>query len=123
MIDHHWIDIFYSYTIYSNLIKLIAEINNDLSDTLIQCKKELVEFVDKNFYRVTLLKANNSIFNYNIISMCKTSLDEFTTPGNNFLPWNNPDGSPTGGVGIFFKEHLPLLISTDRSFDECLSIQ
>ena len=37
-----------------------------------------------------------------------------------YHPLNNPDGSKNGGVGIFYKESLPLRIREDLSFDACL---
>ena len=41
-------------------------------------------------------------------------------PGYVFLSANNPNGTKNGGVGIFYKESLPLRIRNDLSFDECL---
>ena len=73
-----------------------------------------------------MLEAHNINFNYDIISLCETSLYEALTvkenslSGYNFVSQNNPDGSKNGGVGIFYKETLPLKIRHDLSFDECL---
>ena len=36
------------------------------------------------------------------------------------IPSNHPNGNRRGGVGIFYKENLPLKIRKDRSFSECL---
>ena len=41
-------------------------------------------------------------------------------PGFKFHPCNHPDGNRSGGVGIFYKESLPLKIREDLSFNECI---
>ena len=38
----------------------------------------------------------------------------------NFITLNHPSGNRHGGVGIFYKENLPLKIRKDLSFNECL---
>ena len=43
--------------------------------------------------------------------------------GYNFLSLNNPDGSLNGGVGIFYKESLPLRVRFDLCFGECLVVE
>ena len=90
------------------------------------CNWNLNTLSKENFHRITLLEAHNSIFKYDIISLCETSLNDDVTvpenalPGYIYYPLNNPDGSRNGGVGIFYKESLPLRIREDLSFDECL---
>ena len=65
-------------------------------------------------------------FNYDIISLCETSLNETIEveenilPGYKFYPWNHPDDTGTGGVGISYKESLPLRFRQNLSFEECL---
>ena len=41
-------------------------------------------------------------------------------PEYKFHSCDNPDGSRNGGVGIFYKESLPIKIRQDLSFDECI---
>ena len=41
-------------------------------------------------------------------------------PGYIYHPLNHPDGARSGGVGIFYRDSLPLRIREDLSFDECL---
>ena len=63
-----------------------------------------------NFERVRLIQAHNSIFNYDIISICETSLnDSVELPETllndfTFVPANNPSNTRHGGVGLFFQE-------------------
>merc|ERR1712148_10119 len=40
------------------------------------CNWNLNSLSKNNFYRITLLEAHNSIFNYDLISLCETSLNE-----------------------------------------------
>ena len=73
-----------------------------------------------------LLQAQNAIYNYDIISLSETSLNEeseIPTPlmeGYKFEHLDHLSGDKHGGVGIFYKETLPLKIRNDLCFDECL---
>ena len=90
------------------------------------CNWNLNTLSKGNFSRVPLIEAHTAIFKYDIISLCETSLNDSNQPEENILPGykfvsrNNPDGSANGGVGIFFKETLPLRVRNDLSFNECL---
>ena len=58
--------------------------------------------------------------------MCETSLGcdetipENILPGYIYHPCNHVSGEKRGGVGIFYKDTLPIIIRNDLSFDECL---
>ena len=90
------------------------------------CNWNLNSLSTDDFHRITLLEAHNTNFNYDIISLCETSLNDSMTvkenslPGYLFKPLNSPDGGKNGGVGLFYKESLPLKIRYDLSFNECL---
>ena len=90
------------------------------------CNWNLNTLSKDNFNRVSLLEAHNSIFIYDIISLCETSLNEATKvpenilKGYNFISSDHPSGVNKGGVGIFYKEFLPLKIRPDLSFEECI---
>ena len=90
------------------------------------CNWNLNTLSKDNFCRVSLLEAHNTIFKYDIISLCETSLNDETKvpegilPGYHYHPFNHPDGRKSGGVGIFYKESLPLRVREDLSFAECL---
>ena len=82
-----------------------------------------------NFQRIQLIEAHNSIFNYDLISICETSLndsvelpvtllDEYT-----FVPANNPANTRHGRVGLFYKDSLPVRLGNDLSFDESIVIE
>ena len=78
------------------------------------------------FHRVSLIEANNVIIDYDIISLCETSLNDSLSVPDNILngylyhPCNHPSGEKKGGVGIFYKASLPLKIREDLSFPECI---
>ena len=79
----------------------------------------------ESFQRVRLIEEHNSIFNYDLISICETSLnDSIELPETllndyTFVSANNPANTRDGGVGIFYKISLPVIIRNDLSFDEC----
>ena len=82
-----------------------------------------------NFQRVRLIEAHNSIFNYDLISICETSLnDSVELPDTllndyTFVPANNPANIRNGGVGLFFKNSLPVIVRTDFSIDESIVVE
>ena len=88
------------------------------------CNWNLNTLSKDNFTRITLLEAHNTEHNYDIISLCETSLDDnVQVPemhGYKFHSCNHPDGNRSGGVGIFYKESLPLKIREDLSFNESI---
>ena len=82
-----------------------------------------------NFQRVQLIEAYNSIFDYDLISICETSLsdvvelpetllDEYT-----FVPANNPVNTRHGGVALFYKNSLPVIVRNDLSLDELIVVE
>ena len=82
-----------------------------------------------NFQRVQLIKAHNSIFDYDLITICETSLsDVIELPETQldeyrFVPANNPANTRHGGVGLFYKTSLPFIVRNDLSFDESIVVE
>ena len=85
-----------------------------------------------DFLRLRLLETQNSIFNYDLISLCETSLNDqvkFPDPNkylNNkytFISSDKPDNTRHGGVGPFYKNYLPLKVREDLSFAESIVIE
>ena len=78
------------------------------------------------FSSVSLLNAHNSIHNYDIISLCETSLSnsefvpENILQGYSYHACYHTSGEKKGGVGIIYKDSLPIIIRGDLSFDECI---
>ena len=81
-----------------------------------------------NFQRVNLIEAHNSIFNYDLISICETSsndsveLPDILLNDYTFVPANNPANSRNGGVGLFYKNYLPVIVRNDLCFDESIVV-
>ena len=80
-----------------------------------------------NFQRVRLIEAHNSLFNYDLISICETSLNntvelpEAHLDDYTFSPANNP--TKHGGVGLFYKNSLPVNPRYDLSFEESIVVE
>ena len=74
-----------------------------------------------NFHRVDILEAHNSIFNYDLISVCETNLnDTINLPDTllndyTFVSANHPLNRKHGGVGLFYKDSLPINVRCDLS--------
>ena len=79
-----------------------------------------------NSHRVSLIEARNSLFNYDLISICETCLNdsvelpETLLEGYTFVPVNNPANTRRGGVGLFHKNPLSVIIRNDLSFEESI---
>ena len=82
-----------------------------------------------NFQCVSLIEAHNSFFNYDMISNCETSLnDSVELPGPllndyTFIPANYSANTRHGGVGLFYKNSLPVVVRNDLSFDESIVVE
>ena len=82
-----------------------------------------------NFQRVRLIEAHNSIFNYDLISICETNLnDSVELPESllndyTFVPANNLLNTSNGGVGLFYKNSLQVIVRNDLSFDESIVVE
>ena len=81
------------------------------------------------FQRVRLIEAHATFFSYDLISICGTSLnDPVELPDSllndyTFVPANKPANDRHGGVGLFFKNSLPIIIRNDLSFDKSIIIE
>ena len=81
------------------------------------------------FSRINILIAHSAIYKYDIISLCETRLGidenvpENMLPGYIYHPCNHPSGEKKGGVGIFYKDTLPIKFRSDISFDECIVVE
>ena len=82
-----------------------------------------------NFERVRLIEAHNSIYNYDLISAYETSLNDsvklpdILLTDYTFVQCNNPTNTRHGGVGLFYKNSLPIKIRNDLSFDESIVVE
>ena len=83
------------------------------------CNWNLNSLTKDDFHRVDLLQAFNSNFDYDIISLCETSLNDrsdlskIKLENYTFIPSYNSNNSMTGGAGLFYKDTLPLKVRND----------
>ena len=127
--------LFYLFSKWLILIKIILsndiETNpGDLSNGFFTfCNWNLNSLAKDDFYRIRLLEAHNSISNYDIISICETSLNDTVTlpdvmlENYSFIPSKNPGNSRHGGVGLFYKNSLPVKVRDDLSFNETIVLE
>ena len=93
------------------------------------CNWNVNSLAKDNFHRVQLLEAHNSIFKYDLISLCETSLnDSVKLPDSlldnyTFVSRNSPNNTRHGGVGLFYKNSLPLVVRDDLGFDETIVVE
>ena len=71
---------------------------------------------------------HNSVYDYELISICETSLDDTIEipieliKDYKFVQCNNPNNTKHGGVGLFYKDTLPIKVRNDFSFDESIVV-
>ena len=93
------------------------------------CNWNINSLAKNNFQRVELINAHNSLYLYDLISLCEVSLnDSVEVPdgildGYNFIAKNNAANTRHGGVGLFYKNSLPLKVRDDLSFNECIVVE
>ena len=93
------------------------------------CNWNVNSLAKDNFHRVQLLEAHNSIFKYSLISLCETSLnDSVKLPDSlldnyTFVSLNSPNNTRHSGVGLFYKNCLPLVVRGDLGFDETIVME
>ena len=85
-----------------------------------------------DFQRLRLLEAQNSVFNYDLISLCETSLNDqikmpdqekFLNNEYSYIASNKPDSTRHGGVGLLYRNSLPLRERKDLSFPESIVVE
>ena len=92
------------------------------------CYDRRFYFEEMSWY-VWHMLSHKSIFNYDLISICETSLNDSVelpeTQFNDytFAPVNNPANTQHGRVGLFFKNSLPVIFRNDSSFDQLIVVE
>ena len=131
-------------TPYTNLwyCQLLISLNNDISKNpgpscpiqspgeatpyLSFCNWNLNTLGKDCFSRINLLIANNANYKYDISPYAKQVWElmkmyqKICCQTIFITPCNHPSGEKKGGVGIFYKDTLPIKIRSDLSFDECI---
>ena len=120
------------------LLTLLILISNDIeqnpgpghqSNYLNFMNWNLNSLATNNFSRLQIIEAHNSVHKYDLISICETSLTNSLATsvpeldGYTFEPANHPDNVTHGGVGLFYKNSLPIVVRRDLSFSESIVIE
>ena len=102
----------------------------DFSDSFFSfCNWNINSLAKDDFKRIQLLEAHNSLYNYDLISLCEVGLNdsiEIPDPlleNYTFISKNKADNSRHGGVGLLYKNSLPLFVRRDLGFDEALVVE
>ena len=89
--------------------------------SLIFCHWNLNGLTAHDSTKISLLQAYITQHNYGIICLTETSLNSsilndgnrFTIDGDNLTRSDHPNDSKKGGVCIYYKEHIPLILRDD----------
>ena len=107
------IDILHFYWVAPRLILLCCDVNpNPGPDTFKFCCWNLNSIIAYDFLQVTLIEAYNSLYNYDLLGIVETHLDDtidqerLALKGYNLITCNHPLNIKRGGVGLYIKESL-----------------
>ena len=102
----------------------------DFSDSFFSfCNWNVNSLGKEDFKRIELMEAHNSLYSYDLISMCEVALnDSIVIPdplleNYTFIFKNKATNSRHGGVGLLYKNSLPLFVRSDLGFDEALVVE
>ena len=91
------------------------------------CSLNLNSICARNFTRVSLIEAYNSVYNYDLIGIVETHLDstvdesKLDLTGYSFLKSNHPNNVKRGGVGFYVKDSFPATSRPDLvTLPECI---
>ena len=107
-------NLLYSQWVISRFILLSGDVElNPGPETLKFCCWNLNSISAHDFLRVSLIEASNSLYNYDLIGIAETHLDDsidqerLILKGYEFINCNHPLNSKRGGVGLYVKDSLP----------------
>ena len=107
-------NLLYSQWVISRFILLSGDVElNPGPETLKCCCWNLNSISAHDFLRVSLIEAYNSLYNYDLIGIAETHLDDsvdqerLILKGYEFINCNHPLNSKRGGVGLYVKDSLP----------------
>ena len=96
-------------------------------ETLNFCTWNLNSITAHDFLRVSLIEAYNSVYNYDLIGIVETHLDNtvdkdrLALDGYTFIQDNHPRNVKRGGVGLYIKDSLPSKNRSDLvTLPECI---
>ena len=93
------------------------------------CNWNFNSLTKDNFQRSKILEAHDSIFDYDLISLCETNLNNSVVLPNDliemftFLSCDSQTNGRHRGVGLFYKHTLPLKVRDDLTFEETIVVE
>ena len=93
------------------------------------CNWNVNSLVKDGFKRVQLLEAHNSLHRYDLISLTEVSINDAVEVPDTLMDdytsiyKSNAANTRHGGVGLFYRNSLPLLVRNDLGFDEALVVE
>ena len=91
------------------------------------CSWNLNSICAHDFLRVSLIEAYNTVYNYDLIGIVETHLDntvdetKLAIDGYSFYKSNHPQNGKRGGVGLYVKESFPTRERDDlETLSECI---
>ena len=115
--------------ILSNDVHLNPGPSNDQQNYLNFMTWNINSLVKDDFNRVNLIEANNSIYNYDLIAVNETCINDTVEipdvllENYTFINSNSTSNSRRGGVGLFYRSNLPIKVRSDLSFPECIVVE
>ena len=115
-------------TYRSTLLSGDVEMNPGPShECLSFCSWNLNSICAHDFLRVSLIEAYNTVYNYDLIGIVETHLDntvdetKLAIDGYSFYKSNHPQNGKRGGVGLYVKESFPARERNDlKTLSECI---
>ena len=115
-------------TYRSTLLSGDVEMNPGPShECLSFCSWNLNSICAHDFLRVSLIEAYNTVYNYDLIGIVETHLDntvdetKLAIDGYSFYKSNHPQNGKQGGVGLYVKESFPARERNDlKTLSECI---
>ena len=111
------------------ILNQIQDKKKQKTSSLSVCHWNLNSLPAHSFTKLTQLKAYNSIYKYDFICLSETYLDS-STPDNlieiegcKLIRADHPDNIKGGGVCIYYKESLPLLVINTPYLKEALLLE
>ena len=112
-------------------VELNPELNQNTAKKLSICRWNFNSIAAHNFAKLVLLKAFNSIHKFDIICLSETYLDSsilhndsnLEIPGYNLVRSDHPSNKKRGGVCIYHKSYLPLIIIDITYLNQCVRFE
>ena len=115
------------WLVYATILLCGDVETNPGPETLDFCCWNLNSIAAHDFLRISLIEADNSVYNYDLIGVVETHIDStvdedrLSLDGSTFHKANHPQNVKRGGVGLYVKDSLPSKNRSDLvTLPECV---